>query len=461
MRNIFFILMACTLFVTSCEPTFDEPTASAGNADFSTYVAIGSSYSSGFADGALSKYGQQTSFPALLAQQMQLAGGGAFNIPLLLGDKGTYPDYNTSLPDPFTYTLPRFVLVNEADCKGEVGLAPERLDTIGDNELNIKDDNYRDQIANGTVYHHFGIPAMKSHHLARAGYGTEDNYTLNLPFSPYYWRFANDPADPIFLDIQAAQPTFFTLELGMSDVLAYALDGGIGRRGDRDEDYTAPQRFRGAIDQMLDSLVAHGAQGVIANVPDVTVFPHFTVIEFDALELDQVEVDSINLLFPGIDYAYHVGEHNPFIIEEDNEVRALKSTERIVLGIDIDSLKCLGLGKYEPIGDEYILSEEEIENIRTSIEEYNVIINELAAEHNVPVVDLASFMDEIYDEKPIDGIDYTAEFVSGGFFSLDGLHPTDRGQALIANEFIKVINQHYGAQLPALNPSQYPGVLFP
>ncbi|MCK7523017.1 MAG: hypothetical protein MZV64_37730 [Ignavibacteriales bacterium] len=33
-------------------------------------------------------------------------------------------------------------------------------------------------------------------------------------------------------------------------------------------------------------------------------------------------------------------------------------------------------------------------------------------------------------------------------FSLDGVHPTSRGQGIIANEFIKVINAKWGTSIP-------------
>lgn len=42
-------------------------------------------------------------------------------------------------------------------------------------------------------------------------------------------------------------------------------------------------------------------------------------------------------------------------------------------------------------------------------------------------------------------------------YSVDGTHPNPRGQALIANEFIAVVNRAYQAQVPLLNLSQFEG----
>lgn len=458
-------LVACCLLLVlnSCEPQFDTPTPSSGTADFSKYVAIGSSYSSGFTDGALSKFGQAASFPNLLAKQMQLAGGAdTFNIPFLVGEKGAYPadDYG---PGDFDKTLSRLVLVNEPDCKGEVNILPERFDDTGDNEIDMGDPSQRIFPA-GLQFHHLGIPAMKMIHYSSPGYGDVANFGTNKGFSPYFWRMAPEPlflSSP-YMFVAAIKPTFFTIELGMSDVLAYAIDGGIGKVNDSyDEDITSVTVFRANLEFMLDDLLeTQGAQGVIANIPDVTTFPYFRRIIYDSLNLDAAKADSMNALYPAIGYTFHEG-FNPFVVNEDGVVRVIKSTEFVTLGIDIDSLKCLELGAYIPIGDKDILSEAEIANVRNFTVQFNAVIEEEAAERGIAVVDLAGFMDEIYNEITISGIDFSAEMVSGAFFSLDGLHPTDRGQAMIANEFIKVINQKFGAQLPELNIADYKGVLFP
>ena len=46
----------------------------------------------------------------------------------------------------------------------------------------------------------------------------------------------------------------------------------------------------------------------------------------------------------------------------------------------------------------------------------------------------------------------TTTFASGNLFSLDGVHPTPRGYAVVANEFIRVINayltRHYSHSSP-------------
>ena len=59
------------------------------------------------------------------------------------------------------------------------------------------------------------------------------------------------------------------------------------------------------------------------------------------------------------------------------------------------------------------------------------------------------------------GVSYSTTFVTGGSFSLDGVHLTGKGYAVIANEFIKAINAKYKSNLRQVNPNNYSGVKFP
>ena len=66
----------------------------------------------------------------------------------------------------------------------------------------------------------------------------------------------------------------------------------------------------------------------------------------------------------------------------------------------------------------------------------------MCAFRGVPVVDMYGFFNDI-SETGLDvaGINFTDEQITGNFYSLDGVHPTDLGNALIANQWITKINQ--------------------
>src|SRR5688500_6799676 len=63
-------------------------TATAGSANFSKYVAIGSSYTAGFQAGALFTEGQNNSLGKILASRFSCAGGGTFNQPTINSEHG-------------------------------------------------------------------------------------------------------------------------------------------------------------------------------------------------------------------------------------------------------------------------------------------------------------------------------------------------------------------------------------
>ena len=73
-------------------PEADSPPcpadASAGSADFSKFVAIGTSYTAGFQAGALFTEGQNNSLGQILATQFACVGGGEFNQPSIKSEHG-------------------------------------------------------------------------------------------------------------------------------------------------------------------------------------------------------------------------------------------------------------------------------------------------------------------------------------------------------------------------------------
>jgi lysophospholipase L1-like esterase len=58
------------------------------------------------------------------------------------------------------------------------------------------------------------------------------------------------------------------------------------------------------------------------------------------------------------------------------------------------------------------------------------------------------------------GFTVTSTYVTGGAFSLDGVHPSPRGYALIANKFLEAINAKYGSNFKNVDLGKY-RILFP
>src|SRR5690606_5445486 len=76
-----YIGLAILGFASSCAPSLDELEASKGTADFSKFIAVGNSLTSGYADNGLYLEGQKVAFPNLMAEQLRLLV--VVNSPLL------------------------------------------------------------------------------------------------------------------------------------------------------------------------------------------------------------------------------------------------------------------------------------------------------------------------------------------------------------------------------------------
>jgi hypothetical protein len=87
------------------------------------------------------------------------------------------------------------------------------------------------------------------------------------------------------------------------------------------------------------------------------------------------------------------------------------------------------------------------------IDAYNLIIVVQAIEHGSVLVDAHSFADQLRSQGfEANGHHLTTAFL-GGLFSLDGIHPTNTGYAVIADRFISTLNQARGTSIPLVNVS--------
>lgn len=440
MKRLLFIILSLALFV-SCEREIDKLDVSKGAADFTRFVAVGNSMMSGYADGALYHTGQANSIPNLIAKQFAMAGGGNFVQPVVNSEYGV----------EFPGSMPRLVLGYKADCKGVTSLSP--IPYIG----------AKDPLAPvGYLVNNLAIPGAKSFHMVFPGYAN---------YNPYYARFATAATNMVIQEIPALNPTFFTIWLGDNDVLSYAISGGAA------DSITPTPLFAQAMGAVVTSLVANNAKGVIANIPDITAIPFFTTVPYNGLVLTQSQADSINMAMQlyQLPFVYTAGP-NPFIIADPTsphpffKVRQMQPGELVLLTVPQDSLKCKGMGIIDPtnpfagpypIPGQYVLTLDEISAIRTATASYNEVISGLAFTYNLGLVDMNTNLTLLQSGIVWDGVKMNTKFITGGVFSLDGIHLNARGCAVAANYFIDAINAQYASTLPHLNITEYPGVAFP
>ena len=512
MKKILYFAIAMAVF-SSCEPEFNDPVDQAGfygqgEADLSSYVALGNSLTSGYADGALYLNAQENSYPNILAAKFALAGGGAFTQPLMNDNLGGLL-FNGQ---PIAATR----LVLNFDQNGNP--FPANIPGTPTTEVT--------NILEGP-FNNMGVPGAKSYHLVAPGYGNAAG--VGTTANPYFVRMASSPETTVLADAAAQEPTFFSLWIGNNDVLTYALSGGTGvdQTGNLNpatyatNDITDPNVFAGATAQVVSTMTANGAKGVLINIPDVTRIPFFTTIPNNALVLDATQAQQLTGFFQAVagittqaligqgvpaaqaqqiaaQYAIPFSEGpNRWIIDvpvsPTNPLgfRQMTEAERVLLTIDRNALQTQGygsvaitpevlqvLGKLQQgvqitgeeagsviaavngIDDQDALDTQEIGAINTARSAYNATLAGLAGQNGLILLDFDTLFNTIADS----GYEYnggvvTTEFGTGGAFSLDGIHLTPRGYAIVAHEMIQAINEQYGANIPGVNPADYPTVV--
>ena len=104
-------------------------------------------------------------------------------------------------------------------------------------------------------------------------------------------------------------------------------------------------------------------------------------------------------------------------------------------------------GLTKPLTDQWVLTPEEQEAIKTATDAYNEsIANVAASNNNVVMIDLNS----VLTEASISGLEFdnynlNTALVTGGLISLDGVHLTSRGYALMANKILETIDDGFGS----------------
>jgi hypothetical protein len=441
MKRLIYFLPALLLF-SACKPEIDAEEWSMGSVDASRYVAIGGGSTAGYMDDALYTEGQDNSFAAIIAAQMNLVSACEFNAP------SSYSTIGSNLAG-----LARLQMGYKTDCKGVSSLSPVRASASGD--VNVLGNS----VASYGPFRNLGVPGLGIHNVLDPNYGNAANGSHN----PFYARFAASPGNSTLLSEAISQnPSFFTVQLGEDEIMNYALTGAT-------TNHPAPingpsgEGFNGSLIEILQGLTGNGARGVLGTVPDVTSLPYFTTIPWDGLVIGEEDATTLNQVFNPINIYFQVGA-NGFAIEDLSQpfgVRKMVEGELILLSIPLDSVKCYGMGTIVPIPNRYVLTLDEIASIRNLTQGYNQVIESLASVYGLAVADVEGLYAQLETGFVYNGVTLSNTFVSGGAYSLDGRHLNPRGQAMLANTYIKAINSTYGARIPLADPTNYRGIKFP
>jgi len=472
--TVFFGLLACENDNDSSSTVeVILPELDAGEADFSNFISLGASFTAGFSDGGLFIESQKNSFPNTISKQFMKIEGSDFSQPLMNDNFGGLTLGGTRILEP------RLVFGGAGPVPLESIIGPITIGT----ELTMSPSG---------PFNNFGVPGAKSFHLLASGYGNIANLAAGLA-NPYAIRLTGTTPNASILDIAIAQnPTFFTLsEIGGNDVLGYAISGGDGS-----DPITDATTFNASLDAIVNGLTANGAKGAIGNLPNITSLPFFTTVPHNPIPLDAASAGFLNSpsaygaynagLIQAFDFlvantpmtqemanaeiekrtiTFTEGEGNAVVIMDENltdltAINAALVSMRQATSNDLFVLPASSFigteaipgnpqtvnGVAIPLEDKWVLTPEEQQEITDATLIFNNSIQSIATSKGLALVDLNRILEQATTTGiTFDEFNMNTNLVFGGLVSLDGIHLTPRGYALMANSFLESIDATYGS----------------
>jgi hypothetical protein len=396
--------MKKTLFAT-CMVVLLATLPAAAQVDFSNYVALGDSLTAGFVSGSLMNWYQDRSFPAVLAQQ---AGSPVFEQPYI-SEPGIGPIFELVALAPTPIIAP-------------VGLIPG-LPTNAEYPY---------------PYNNLGIPGadlfdmiFQTGDITNLIQGNFDNVMFDIVL--------RNGINTALEQAIGLQPTFMTVWIGNFDVLGAVLSGtaieGVTM--------TPVDIFAGLYGNAIGALATNTtADIVLINLPYSTEIPFATTLD------PYVDI-------PGLGRWYLVADTG---VLTDADLVTLSAGALIAQGY--------GLPGGPPLPDNLniftgeagvVLRPNEVAAINNQIDAFNAVIEQAGATFGYPVFDANALFAEITSGQNLPlygGITLTADFLLGGIFSYDGVHPQRIGYAMVADNLIQFINAEYGNTIPRVNMAE-------
>lgn len=433
--------IAIMIIAVSCKTDFEDIKYNNGNADLSRVVAVGGSHLAGYMDRALYREAQSNSIPAILSTRFSFVDGGPIIQPLVNSGVGIG-----------IYGNAKYELRNIADpCKATMIVLPQPVAASGD--LNIYN-----PIGGLLLYNNVAVPNTRIGDLTRQSFGDPSPFLGN----PLYARFASQPGtSTISGDALLINPTFVIVWIGMEDIFNYARSGGI----EGGDSITALSVFSSKYTNLINELTSLNAKGVVMNIPELATMPFFTEFAYNDLQLTAAEAADLNALYAVVDPSISfVAGANPYVIEDPSKTtgrRTIVPGEYILMNVSRDSINCQGWGTIVPIDERYVLDADEVALINSAISSFNSIITTSAASNGLAVCNMNAFYKTFNNEILLNGVNFSGEYIYGGIFSTDGYHPSQRGNALLANEIISTINSYYSSKIPLADVNAFSGIIIP
>ena len=410
--------------------------APAAAQDLSRYVAIGDSLTHAVMNGCAVKLGQTDSYPALIAR----AAGVDFQQPLI-DTPGLAASPLTGCQTLVNLT-PTFAVQPSTGKQLNSGLT-RPFNNLGVNGFNVSD----------VINKKGDTPAGLTDTVLRGG-GTALAQAASL------------------------KPTFVTVWIGNNDELQ-CVTGGLYVDGVMP---TSRAAFKASYDTILKTLVAAQggvASGVVFTLPDPTAVPFATKIpQFNGTTPGVGVVLHKSGPYAGTPWRYTGNRDNKEIpfgsIVNLSAAGYLKGAYGgIPYGIACGMLDDAGYpatGALRAVCDKFGLPEGKIDlttgvvtpgvvlygdnvvKLQTRLAEFNTDIRALAATYGYKVFDAnAVFADISAHGRDYGGMLFSSDYLTGGIFGYDGVHPLSAGHAVLADEFVQFYNSVFTHPLPRPN----------
>ncbi|WP_276168967.1 G-D-S-L family lipolytic protein [Zobellia alginiliquefaciens] len=278
----------------------------------------------------------------------------------------------------------------------------------------------------------------------------------NIPYVtsiPHFTTVPHDPIDPAENDFAAQVPTLNTVYGALNQV--YNAMGETARV------VVFSDSLNNAVVIKDESLTDISAQitGAFNANPAFPIFVTQLGLPEDAAPL------VANLLGSTYGQTRPATENDLLVLPSSNVIGTVNEESFAVLSAADLPPAVAGQFSVEgitlPLGDKWVLTPEEQDEIKIATDQFNATITSAASAAGLAFVDANQLLQDLAQGGVTDGdFTLTANLVTGGGFSLDGVHLTARGYALIANEFMKAIDAAYQSNFEAsgslFNIGNYP-----
>ncbi|WP_158730077.1 MULTISPECIES: SGNH/GDSL hydrolase family protein [unclassified Flavobacterium] len=499
--------------------TSDGKPLTAGSATFTKYVALGDSYAAGFSDNALFIEAQKGAYPNIMGQQFTLAGGGEFKTPLMADNVGgllfggnvilnsrlylllrpapqspvptnvtgrpstevttklTGPFSNLGVPGAKSYHLVAPGYGNVAGvATGAANPYFARFATSASTTV------VADAVAQDPTFFSLWIGGNDVLGYATSG-GSGRNQTGNMNPATYA---SNDITDPtVFASVYnnivtaltakgakgvvanlpyvTALPFFTTVPF--NPLTASVLGGGNVAVGTATIQGLNAQLY-GPLKQ---ALTAFGAGSRIELLSTTVANPLLIVDEslpnlsaqLTAAFTPSLGAERAAIYGQVFGRARHATSEDLVVLTAQSAIAAAPTAENSGLGV-APSAPLNAFGVTFPMQDVHVLTKSEVAEVKVATDAYNATIKSVADAKGLAFVELKGVTDQLASPAGIvyNGFTTTSTFVTGGMFSLDGVHPSPRGYAIIANLFTSAINAKFGSNFKNKDVGLY-RILYP